>query len=77
LNVDKRALIEEIFKGADGNTKKSLKEIQKYIQHYEDAYFKIMTLTHDDIDFPLFRILTKKLKLELAERANKIKDLIL
>jgi len=77
LNVDKKALIQELFKGGEDGGKKSLAEIKTEIQHYEKAYYEIMTLSEDDVDFKIFRVMTKKLKAGLGDEANKIKEKIL
>jgi hypothetical protein len=77
LNVDKKKLINDIFKGEDGNTKMALNEIKEQIEHYERAHYEIMTLSEDEIDFRLFRVTTKKLKYELGDQAEKIKEKIL
>jgi len=36
-----------------------------------------MTLSEDDVDFKIFRVMTKKLKAGLGDEANKIKEKIL
>ena len=36
-----------------------------------------MTLSEDEVDFRIFRVISKKLKEELGDQANKIKDRIL
>jgi hypothetical protein len=77
LNVDKKALIQELFKGGEDGKKKPLADIRTKIQHYEKAYYEIMTLSEDDVDFKIFRVMTKKLKAGLGDEANKIKERIL
>ncbi len=57
--------------------KRSLEEIKEKILHYEDAFYKIMTLSEDEVNFRIFRVMSKKLKEQLGEEANKIKERIL
>ena len=76
--MDRKKLIEELFKGGeDGKEKKSLKEIKEKILHYEQAHYEIMTLSEDEVDYRIFRVIAKKLKEELGDQANKIKEKIL
>jgi len=74
FNVDKKELIDTLFKG---ETKKTLAEIKEQVSHYDQAHYDIMTLSEDEIDFNVFKIITKKLKNELGEQAQKLKDKIL
>jgi translation initiation factor 2 beta subunit (eIF-2beta)/eIF-5 len=73
LNVDKKELIDGLFLGE----KKSLEEIKEQIAHYDQAYKEIMTCSEDDINFNIFKVVTKKLKNELGDQAAKIRDKIL
>jgi hypothetical protein len=77
LNVDKKALIDDLFKGAEGGGKKTLEEIKEQIEHYQQAYYEIMTLSEDEVNYRIFRVMAKKFKLELSDQATKIKDKIL
>lgn len=78
MNTDKKELIDELFKrGENRDEKAPLEEIKEKASHFEEAYMKIMTLAEDEVNYKLFRIITKKLKNELAEQASKIKDKIL
>jgi len=77
LNVDKKKLIDDLFKGGEEGQKKTLEEIEEQVLHFDRAHYEIMTLTEDEVDFRIFRVMTKKLKNELGEQANKIKDRIL
>ena len=64
LNVDKKELIDDLFKPGQ---KKTLEEIREKVAHYDQAYYEIMTLSEDEVNFNVFRIITKKLKQELGE----------
>ena len=77
LNVGKTTLINDLFKGGEGGKKKPLADIRKEIQHYEKAHYEIMTLSEDDVDFKIFRVMTRTLKQGLGDAANKIKERIL
>lgn len=78
MNVDKKELIDKLFKRGESKEEKAeLEEIRAEAQHYEDAYMQIMTLAEDEVNFRLFRVVTKKLKNELAEQAHKTKEKIL
>lgn len=78
MNTDKKELIDDLFKrGENRDEKAPLEEIKEKASHFEEAYMKIMTLAEDEVNYKLFRIITKKLKNELAEQASKIKDKIL
>jgi hypothetical protein len=37
-------------------------EIKDKIMHYEDAHYKIMTLSEDEVNFRIFRVMSKKIK---------------
>lgn len=77
LNVDKKKLIDDLFKGGENGEKKPLEDIKEQITHYDDAYYNIMTLSEDEIDFRIFRVMAKKMKNDLGDQASKIKDRIL
>lgn len=122
LNVNKKALIEDLFKGKEeekkdegdkkdevnekqnvkkdkeddekeanelirrgmmkklkelNSKKKSLNDIRNQIQHYHQAYYDIMTLKEDIVNFKIFRVVTKKMKETLGDEASKIKEKIL
>ena len=70
-------MIEDLFSGGEEGAKRSLEEIKEKILHYEDAFYKIMTLSEDEVDYRIFRVMSKKLKEQLGEEANKIKERIL
>ena len=69
-------MIEDLFSGGENGSKRSLDEIKEKILHYEDAFYKIMTLSEDEVNFRIFRVMSKKLKEQLGEEANKIKERI-
>jgi len=73
LNVDRKELTDSLFAGE----KKPLAEIKEQIAHYDRAYKEIMTCSEDDIDFNIFKVVTKKLKTELGDQAAKTRDKIL
>lgn len=78
LNVDKKELIDGLFKGGENKDEKQpLEVIQEKIQHFDDAFMKILTLSEDEVNFKLFRVATKKLKDDLADQADKIKERIM
>lgn len=77
INVDKKKLVDDLFKGGEDGAKKSLEEIEEQVKHYEQAFYEIMTLSEDEVDFKIFRIMSKKMKSDLGEQATKIKDRIL
>lgn len=77
LNVDKKALIDDLFKGGEDGAKKPLEEIREKVLHYEKAYYEIMTLSEDEVNYKIFRVMAKKFKNELSEQASKIKEKIL
>ena len=57
--------------------KKPMEDIKKEIEHFEQAHYEIMTLAEDEVDFRVFRAMTKKMKEELGEQAIKHRDRIL
>lgn len=59
LNVDKKALIKELFKSGE---KAPLHKLRESVTHYDKAQYEIMTLANDVVDFPLFRVMTKEMK---------------
>ena len=54
LNVDKKALIKELFGGEE---KAELNELRQRIEHYKKAHYEILNVSNDVVDFPLFRIM--------------------
>ena len=74
LNVDKKALIKELFKGEE---KAPLEKLREKVTHFDKCHFEIMTLANDVVDFPLFRIMTKEMKEGLGKQADKIKQTLL
>ena len=78
MNIDKKEMIDSLFKGGENkDTKASLEEIGEKAKHFQEDYMSIMTLAEDEVNFRLFRVVTKKLKNELADQANKCKERIL
>ena len=78
LNVDKKALIDDLFKcGENKDEKKPLEEIEAQIQHYAQAYYEIMTLKEDEVNFNIFKVVVKRLKQDLGEQAIKIQERIM
>ena len=57
--------------------KASIKKLREEIEHYHQAYFEIMNLSNDVVDFPIFRIMCGKIKKELGAQADKLKQSIL
>jgi hypothetical protein len=77
VNVDKKELIDSLFKGTEEGTKVPLEEIKAQIEHYEQANYEIMTLSEDEVDFRIFRVMSKKLKSQLGDKALEWKTMIL
>lgn len=81
LNIDKKKQINDLFKAVNEETnevyKKPMEDIKKEIEHFEQAHYEIMTLAEDEVDFRVFRAMTKKMKDELGEQAIKHRDRIL
>lgn len=77
INVEKKELIKSLFEGGEDGGKVSLEEIKEKILEYEQAHYEIMTLSEDEVDFRIFRVMAKRLKEQLAEAAAKIKQEIL
>ena len=77
LNVDKKALIEDLFHGSETGGKKHIDDIRTQIEHYEKAYYDIMTLSENEVNFRIFQVIAKDFKIKLSDEANKIRDLIL
>lgn len=77
LNVDKKALIDDLFKGGEDGAKKSLEEIKQVIISYEKAHYEIMTLSEDEVNFRIFRVMAKKIKEQLGDAADKIRIAVL
>ena len=75
--MSKSALIDDLFKGGEDGKKKTLEEIKEQAQHYHQAYYDIMTLKEDVVNFKIYRVVTKKMKEELGDQALKIKESIL
>jgi hypothetical protein len=59
LNVDRKALIKDLF---GGEQKATIQELKEKILHYEQAYNEILNLSNDVVDFPLFRVMAAKMK---------------
>jgi len=78
MNVDKKELIDSLFKGGENRDEKQpLAAIEERIQHFDTAYTEIMTLSEDEVNYKMFRIMTKKLKEDLADQADKCKERIM
>ena len=68
MNINKKDMVDSLFKkGENKEEKATLAEIKEQATHFENAYMEIMTLAEDEVNFKLFRVITKKLKNELAE----------
>jgi hypothetical protein len=77
LNIDKKQLIDDLFKGGEKGVKVPLAEIKAQIEHYDKAYYEINTLSEDEVDFRIFRVMSKKLKTQLGDKALEWKNMIL
>lgn len=51
--------------------------IKEEIEKLEQAHYEIMTLSEDEVDYRIFRVMAKKLKEELGDQAMKHKERIL
>lgn len=76
-NKNVKDLIKNLFEGGENGEKKSLEEIREQALHYEKAYYDIMTCSEDEVNYRIFRVMTKKLKKDLAKSAENIKMEIL
>ncbi len=74
LNVDRSALVKELF---GGEQKAPLKELRERIKHFDTAYTEILNLSNDVVDFPLFRVMAAKMKESLSHQALKIRNKLL
>ena len=63
LNVDKRALVKELF----GEQKKPLDELRHAVTYYDKCYYEIMNLSNDVVDFPLYRVMANDMKVGLGK----------
>ena len=81
LNVDKKALINNLFKRegdtARGENKAPYEEIREQIERFNQAEYEILNVSNDVVDFPLFQIHAKDLKQKLASDAASIRDKLL
>lgn len=77
LNVDKKALVDDLFKGGEEGGKKPLPEIKEAILHYQQAHYEIMTLAENTVNLKIYRVNTQKMKRDLGDEAHKIKTKIL
>ena len=67
-------LIKELF---NGDEKAPLDKLREAVNHYDKAYYEIMNLSNDIVDFPLFRVMASEMKKGLGSRALKIKEALL
>lgn len=74
LNVDKNALVKELFKPDE---KAPLERLREEIGHYDKAAYEIMNLSNDVVDYPLFRVMAQSMKQNLSRQAEKIKEKLL
>jgi hypothetical protein len=77
LNVDKKALVDDLFKGGEDGAKKPLADIKEAILHYQQAHYEIMTLAENTVNLKIYRVNTQKMKKDLGDQALKIKNQIL
>lgn len=78
MNIDKKEMVDSLFKKGENKDEKALlTEIKEQANHFENAYIEILTLAEDEVNFNIFRVITKKLKNDLAEQAQKCKERIL
>jgi hypothetical protein len=61
----------------DGEEKASIETLREQLQKYDEDYFTIMNLSNDVVDFPIFRVMTGKMKKELGDKALSIRNYIL
>lgn len=89
LNVSKSKLSKELF----GDPKKEVKEVKEgeeaeggkasidklreVISHYNQAYYEILNLSNDVVDFTLVRVMAGSLKKKLAEKCFSIRESLL
>jgi len=77
LNVSKTQLKKDLF--GDGKTedldsgKAPLEKLRETIGSYDTAYYEILNLSNDVMDFPLVRVMAGNLKKKLADKCFSIK----
>jgi dynein heavy chain len=81
INTDRKQLIKGLFQKeiTEENTDKkaNMEDIDTSLKKFHIAEYEIMNLSNDIIDFPIFRVEAKELKLKLAKQANDLKNRIL
>lgn len=63
LNVDRNALVKDLFKPDE---KAPLEKLKEEISHYDKAAYDIMNLSNDIVDFTLFRVMAANMKQNLS-----------
>jgi hypothetical protein len=67
-----------LFKtGEKKDQKADIEVIREKIAYFDKAHYDIMTCSEDEVNFRIFRVMTKKFKNELGDQALKLRDLIL
>ena len=74
LNVDKNALVKDLFKPDE---KATIERLREEISHYDKAANEIMNLSNDVEDFTLFRVMAQSMKQNLSRQAEKVKEKLL
>lgn len=64
MNTDKKSIISEMF---NKDEKAPLEEIRKTVADYDKAYYEILNLSNDVVDYPLFRVMAGSLKENLGK----------
>lgn len=76
LNVERNQLVDSLFANQEneGGPKVSIELIKEQIEIYHIAAEEIMNLSNDQIETPMFRVQTAKIKDTLSKAALKIRD---
>ncbi len=75
LNFDKKKQIKALL--GDYDNKATVEELREHIKKFDDAYYEILNLTSDTVDFPIFRLLAANAKEYLSHQAEKIRNALL
>jgi len=81
LSVSKKALSKELFgdqkQEGEASEKAHIDKLREAIAHYDKAYYDILNLSNDVVDFPLVRVMAGALKKKLADKCFSIRESLL
>ncbi|PCI27099.1 hypothetical protein COB52_05370 [Candidatus Kaiserbacteria bacterium] len=72
--TSKTKLVKDLFGGEEQAT---IEELRAKLAEYDEAHDKIMNLSNGIVEFPIFRVMAGKMKKELGDKVNKLKEEIL